>query len=99
LLAGTFLGEDSDFERRMGVRIDLRNGTLTLRENHGRSVVTEPEAQTGDSGVFWAIFFAAVPGIRIRADPGDFVRFFLGAGSERLPASFVIWMRGSRVLK
>jgi hypothetical protein len=51
LIAGTFLGEDSDFERRMGVNSDLRNGTYP-REKRGRSVVAEPLAQIWDSGVF-----------------------------------------------
>jgi len=54
--AGTFLGGDSDLERRMSVNSDLRNGTLTHRMKRGRNVVTEPLARIWDSGVFWATF-------------------------------------------
>jgi len=49
-----FLGEDSDFERRMGVIGDLRGGTLPLWKSVQISVATVPRAQITHQGLFCA---------------------------------------------
>jgi len=53
--AGTFLGEYSRLQRRIGLDRDLPNGTLTLWEKRGTKVGTGSIAQISDSGALWAI--------------------------------------------
>jgi hypothetical protein len=71
LLAGTFLGEDSGLQRRMGSDDDLRNGTLPLGRSVGEAW-EKPGYRTACSDLGFervlGDFLGRHPGIQIWAD-------------------------------
>ena len=98
LLTRTFLGEDSGFRRRMGLSHDPRNGTLTLWRSVEEGLLRNRLARSGIRACSERFFLATIPGIQVWADFLPYCLSLLGAGSERLPASSMVWIRRSCVL-